>query len=115
MKKHTVNVYDSIPNANRRNDILHHIQKYIREEYKHKYGVPYLYGLDEGMSPVVPAQNNGYDCGVFVCQYAKVVVRGVRFNFRSKDMQVIRRTMIWEIAVGSITWDHISSDLVNYG
>ena len=67
------------------------------------------------MSPEVPAQNNSYDCGVVVSQYAKAVIRGMGFNFRSRDMQVIRRTMIWEIAMGSITWDHINSDLVNYG
>jgi len=112
---HSLNVYDSIPSPQRKSDILQRVRKYIRDEHRSKRGVPYPYGLDEGQSPVVPPQNNGHDCGVFVCQYAKAVVQGMGFNFCSKDMPVIRRTMIWEIVVGSISWDHVNSDLVNYG
>jgi sentrin-specific protease 1 len=100
VRKHTLNVYDSIPNEGRKFDILHHVRAYIREEHKSKHGLPYPYALNEDSVPDVPLQTNGFDCGVFVCQYVKAIVRGVRFNFRSKDMQIIRRTMIWEIAHG---------------
>ena len=113
--RHTLNVYDSIPNPQRKRDILQTLRKYIRDEHRAKLGVPYPYGLDEGLSPVVPPQNNGHDCGVFVCQYAKAVIQGAGFHFRSKDMQVIRRTMIWEIVMGSISWDHVNPDLVPFG
>jgi len=112
--RHTLNVYDSIPYPQRKKDILQHLKKYIRDEHRVKRSVSYPYGLDEGLSPEVPSQNNGHDCGVFVCQYAKAVIQGAGFHFRSKDMQVIRRTMIWEIVTGSISWDHVHPDLVSY-
>jgi hypothetical protein len=115
VRKHTLNVYDSIPNEGRKFDILHHVRAYIREEHKSKHGLPYPYALNEDSVPDVPLQTNGFDCGVFVCQYVKAIVRGVRFNFRSKDMQIIRRTMVWEIALGSIMWDHVNPDLMNAG
>jgi hypothetical protein len=115
VRKHTLNVYDSIPNEGRKFDILHHVREYIREEHKSKHGLPYPYALNEDSVPNVPLQTNGFDCGVFVCQYVKAIVRGVRFNFRSKDMQIIRRTMIWETAIASISWDHVNPDLMNAG
>ena len=113
--RRTLNVYDSIPCPQRKKSILYHLRKHIRDEYRAKRGVPYPYGLDEGPSPDVPAQNNSFDCGVFTCQYAKAILQGVGFHFCSKDMQVIRRTMIWEIVMANISWDHVNPDLMNAG
>ena len=45
-----------------------------------------------------PQQENGYDCGVFTCQFLASLARGEEtFNFCQADMGYIRRRMIWEI------------------
>ena len=45
-----------------------------------------------------PQQENGYDCGVFTCQFMEAISRGEEnFNFSQQDMPYLRRRMIWEI------------------
>jgi sentrin-specific protease 1 len=45
-----------------------------------------------------PQQENGYDCGVFTCQFLETLSRGEEtFNFTQGDMPYLRRRMIWEI------------------
>jgi sentrin-specific protease 1 len=50
----------------------------------------------------IPRQNNSYDCGVDVCQYAYCISRAVAFNFKQKDMFKIRRIMQEELATGQL-------------
>ncbi|KAI3644906.1 hypothetical protein MP228_011070 [Amoeboaphelidium protococcarum] len=44
-----------------------------------------------------PQQTNGYDCGVFVCQYAKFIAFGIPFNFGQHDIDDIRTLMLLEL------------------
>lgn len=46
-----------------------------------------------------PQQYNGFDCGIFTCQFLEYLSRGKEspFNFTQKDMPYIRKRMIWEI------------------
>merc|ERR1711864_32071 len=44
-----------------------------------------------------PQQENGSDCGVFVCQVAEHLTRGELLSFGQKDVPYFRRKMIWEI------------------
>jgi sentrin-specific protease 1 len=115
VRRGTLNVYDSIPSPERKKTVLRRLREHIREEHRIRRGAPYPYGLDEASSPVVPIQNNSHDCGVFTCQFAKAILQGAGFHFCSKDMPVIRRTMIWEIVMLSISWDHVNPDLMNAG
>jgi sentrin-specific protease 1 len=47
---------------------------------------------------ITPQQENGYDCGVFTCQFFERLSRGEEyFNFTQADMPYLRRLMIWEI------------------
>jgi sentrin-specific protease 2 (axin associating molecule) len=115
VRRRTLNVYDSIPSPERKKTVLRLLRNHIRDEHRIKRGVPYPYGLDEGPSSVVPTQNNSHDCGVFTCQFAKAILQAAGLHFCSKDMQVIRRTMIWEIVTASISWDHVNPDLMNAG
>ena len=115
VKRGTLNVYDSIPSPERKKIVLRLLRNHIRDEHRIKRGAPYPYGLDEGPSSVVPTQNNSHDCGVFACQFAKAIIQAAGLHFCSKDMQVIRRTMIWEIVTANISWDHVNPDLMNAG
>jgi len=44
-----------------------------------------------------PRQENGSDCGVFLCQVAEYLSRGEPLDFGQKDVAYFRRKMIWEI------------------
>jgi Ulp1 family protease len=41
----------------------------------------------------IPQQDNNFDCGVFVCTYAKFLCLKINFNFQQTDMQEIRSLM----------------------
>jgi sentrin-specific protease 1 len=50
------------------------------------------------LQDVTPQQENGYDCGVFTCQFLEALSRGEEaFRFTQQDMTYLRRRMIWEI------------------
>ena len=45
-----------------------------------------------------PQQENGYDCGVFTCQFLESLSRGEeQFAFTQANMPYLRRKMVWEI------------------
>ena len=51
----------------------------------------------------IPQQENGFDCGVFVCQFAERLSRRAPFDFTQADMPAIRVRMIEEIVAGRLT------------
>ena len=52
--------------------------------------------------PDVPQQTNGYDCDVFLCQYAESISRRMHPSFTQNDMPSLRRNMVWEIMKGRL-------------
>ena len=52
--------------------------------------------------PHVPKQENGFDCGVFVCQMAERLSRRSEFDFDQSQMPAIRIQMIEQIVAGEI-------------
>lgn len=51
-----------------------------------------------------PQQENGYDCGVFSCQYMECLSRGADFDFDQTNMPYLRQRMILEIVRGKL-WE----------
>ncbi|UKK02485.2 ulp1 peptidase [Theileria orientalis] len=47
--------------------------------------------------PYAPSQKNTYDCGVFVCQYAKSITFGTGFGFAKESSAYLRNALIHEI------------------
>ena len=45
----------------------------------------------------IPLQSNGYDCGVFVCLYAKYLAEKSAFSFNQQDIPAIRKQMVNEL------------------
>ena len=52
--------------------------------------------------PDAPQQTNGYDCSVFVCQYAESISRRMHPSFTQNDMPSLRRNMVWEVMKGRL-------------
>ncbi|XP_043270475.1 sentrin-specific protease-like [Venturia canescens] len=50
----------------------------------------------------IPRQTNGYDCGVFVCMYARNEIFGGEMDFTQNDMPQVRQRMMRELQAGNI-------------
>lgn len=51
---------------------------------------------------LTPAQQNGYDCGVFTCVIAEYRARGAELTFTQADMAYFRRRLAYEILTGRL-------------
>jgi sentrin-specific protease 1 len=96
-RRRRVESYDSM-NMDRR-DICKLLRAYLDAEHRNKKKKPFDFtGWEDHTIPDVPQQENGYDCGVFTCQFLASLARGEEtFNFCQANMGYIRRRMIWEI------------------
>ena len=56
----------------------------------------------------IPKQTNGYDCGIFVCEYAEKLSRKENFNFTQKDTDFIRERIKTEIMLGTLIPDPLN-------
>ncbi|KAH7918362.1 cysteine proteinase [Leucogyrophana mollusca] len=82
-----------------RQQVFKTLRQYIDLEHRNKKKQPFDFTGWEDYDPEdTPQQENGYDCGVFTCQFLESLSRGEEFfNFTQKDMPYLRRRMIWEI------------------
>ena len=75
-------------------------------------GCLYLVSLQDWLTDLLtaqttPQQENGFDCGVFTCQFLETLSRGEEyFKFSQKNMPYLRRRMIWEIGNATLRDDH---------
>ncbi|KAI0271549.1 hypothetical protein BC834DRAFT_449038 [Gloeopeniophorella convolvens] len=85
----------------RRQDVFDLLREYVKLEHLNKKSKPFDWTDWVDYSPRdTPQQENGYDCGVFTCQFLEAISRGMDspFNFTQRNMAYLRRRMIWEIA-----------------
>ena len=63
-----------------------------------------------------PYQQNGYDCGVFLCQYAERVARRSPLNFSQKDLDSVgaRERMTQELLEGRLNPEWRMANWVNF-
>ncbi|PPQ98266.1 hypothetical protein CVT26_013534 [Gymnopilus dilepis] len=89
--------YDSMNMAKER--VFKALRRYVNDEHMNKKKKPFDFtGWTDWAPETTPQQENGYDCGVFTCQFLESLSRGEEnFNFSQKDMRYLRRRMIWEI------------------
>ena len=52
--------------------------------------------------PDIPAQNNAFDCGVFLLTFSKYLVYNKEFNFSNDDMPDIREDIKIELGSSKI-------------
>uniref|UniRef100_A0A915D6N8 Ubiquitin-like protease family profile domain-containing protein n=1 Tax=Ditylenchus dipsaci TaxID=166011 RepID=A0A915D6N8_9BILA len=51
----------------------------------------------------IPKQDNGYDCGAFICQLAERISHGAPIDFLQDDMEGMRKKMVSEILGGELS------------
>jgi sentrin-specific protease 1 len=75
------------------------LRKYVEEEHLTKKNAPIdLSDWEDYSNPKTPQQSNGFDCGVFTCQFIECLSRkDGHFDFAQTNMKYMRRKMIAEI------------------
>ena len=97
----TVNYFDSLINQ-RVHSRAPRIFKLYMEKYYRDRGENVTFKIR--IRGDAPKQENGYDCGVFLCQYAERVARRSSLNFNQKDLDLAgaREMMTQELLEGRI-------------
>lgn len=87
-----------------RNNVFKHLRYYLDAEHKNKKKKPFDFeGWEDYILEDTPQQENGFDCGVFTCQFLEALSRGLEtFDFTQDDMPYLRRRMIWEIGLAHL-------------
>ncbi|NXP27675.1 SENP2 protease, partial [Scytalopus superciliaris] len=98
VRKKTIQYFDSL--GQKGDGICTTLLQYLQEESKEKrkLELPASEWTLHSMRPwEIPQQNNGSDCGVFVCKYADYISRDKPITFTQEHMPYFRRRMVWEI------------------
>jgi len=105
-KDKRVESYDSMGMAKEK--VFTHLRSYINAEHINKKKKPFDFTDWKNWAPdSTPQQENGFDCGVFTCQFLETLSRGEEsFRFSQKNMPYLRRRMIWEIGNATLRDDH---------
>lgn len=96
-RRKRIESYDSM-NLDR-HQVFKALRSYLDSEHRNKRKKPFDFTGWQNHNPEdTPQQENGYDCGVFTCQFLESLSRGQEeFQFSQRDMAYLRRRMIWEI------------------
>jgi len=91
-------------------DFQMNILNNLREDYfkplHHKYekSCPEI-SLKVLLPPEIPAQNNGYDCGVFLLAFAKCILTKQEFDFCGEDMLEFRNIIREEMESQNVSFN----------
>ncbi|KIY51367.1 cysteine proteinase [Fistulina hepatica ATCC 64428] len=103
-RRKRIESYDSMGMP--RKHVFTHLREYLDAEHRNKKKKPFDFTGWEDCSRMcnnysmqdIPQQENGFDCGVFTCQFLEALSRGEeQFSFTQEDMPYLRRRMVWEI------------------
>ncbi|KAK0591108.1 hypothetical protein LWI29_035672 [Acer saccharum] len=117
LKEGKVNLYDSLCDRNGKSDrlkdipgLLYLLPSILKHSgyYEHMKMPPHTSPFTaENIEPtILPQQDDGYNCGAFVCKYAELILFGFSLSslmdmFGQKDIPTIRQAMALEIFVNS--------------
>jgi hypothetical protein len=94
-----IEYYDSLGGKGRH--VLYNIRRYYRAEWKrvHRSDI----NLQVLLRRHIPRQENGVDCGAFVCMYARCRMEQIQW-VRASGMNTVRQMMLHEILAGRILY-----------
>lgn len=96
-RRKRIESYDSMGIT--RENVFKLLRSYLDSEHRNKKKKPFDFtGWENYVLEDVPLQENGFDCGVFTCQFLEALSRGEEtFRFKQANMPYLRRRMVWEI------------------
>lgn len=97
--KKTICYYDSLQRKGDASRCIKEISRYLCREHRTKLGTDLP--LADWTYPIVnpPVQNNGMDCGVFVCTFSEYLCRGAEFNFDYTHIVSFRQLILYELTI----------------
>uniref|UniRef100_A0A8C3XH24 SUMO specific peptidase 2 n=1 Tax=Cyanoderma ruficeps TaxID=181631 RepID=A0A8C3XH24_9PASS len=98
LREKTIKYFDSL--GQKGDHICKTVLKYLEEESKERRNIELTateWTLHSMATEEIPQQNNGSDCGVFVCKFADFISRDKPIIFTAEHMPYFRRKMVWEI------------------
>ncbi|NXD28990.1 SENP2 protease, partial [Spelaeornis formosus] len=98
LRKKTIKYFDSL--GQKGNHVCKTVLNYLKEESKEKRNIELTdseWTLHSMGREEIPQQNNGSDCGVFVCKFADFISRDKPIIFTREHMPYFRKKMVWEI------------------
>merc|ERR1739842_125214 len=100
----TVNYFDSLERERIFSPGPRVVKRFMEKHYKDR-GETVTFKMKRRKD--APLQENGYDCGVFLCQYAERIARRSTLNFSQKDLYLAdaRERMTQELLEGRINPD----------
>merc|ERR1739838_1007219 len=100
----TVNYFDSLEFERIYGQGPKRVKEFMEKHYKDR-GETVTFRMKRRQD--APLQENGYDCGVFLCQYAERIARRSTLNFSQKDLYLAdaRERMTQELLEGRINPD----------
>ncbi|KAB5594097.1 Ulp1 peptidase [Ceratobasidium theobromae] len=102
-RKKRIEYHDSM--GRKRGKVYKYLRDYLSKEHKDKKKKDFDFtGWEDYFDDNAPQQENGYDCGVFSCQYMECLSRGADFDFDQTNMPYLRQRMILEIVRGKL-WE----------
>ena len=119
--KQTLSLYDSMrEKVNGRGGVyLQNLLNYLKAEHeiKHQSPLPSTWRINPtGQTEDtvltdgrIPNQENGDDCGVFTCMFAKHIAIKKPFTFKQADIQLIRLQMEREFRTGRLESESVSA------
>ena len=79
------------------------MEKYLQDEFQDKKSDTFDFGdWSTVLRTDCPTQQNGYDCGMFVCKFTDYLSDGLDLDFSSQDMVFFRERLYADILQGSI-------------
>ncbi|NWI06938.1 SENP2 protease, partial [Tichodroma muraria] len=98
LREKTIKYFDSL--GQKGDHICKTVLKYLEEESREKRNIELTaseWTLHSMGTEEIPQQDNGSDCGVFVCKFADFISRDKPIIFTPEHMPYFRRKMVWEI------------------
>ncbi|GAW83714.1 sentrin-specific protease 1 [Plasmodium gonderi] len=107
IKEKKIKLYDSLNMPNKK--FFEYMKRYIVDEMRDKKQKEldvsaWEYNKDGRSEAGIPYQENGYDCGVFTCMFAKCLSFNRNFDFSQRDIKEIRMKMVYEISQGCLVF-----------
>mmetsp|Transcript_34463 Transcript_34463/g.89264 ORF Transcript_34463/g.89264 Transcript_34463/m.89264 type:complete len:543 (+) Transcript_34463:293-1921(+) len=103
MKKKRIQYFDSMCGGGGGGGALGHLKSYLENEYKRQNDGKdgdFSEWVEEGVA--VPQQQNGYDCGVFVCTMMYYVAKDLPFDYTQENMGEVRKALVYYILKGKL-------------
>ncbi|GBG27945.1 Sentrin-specific protease [Hondaea fermentalgiana] len=104
VKEKRIEYFDSLAGSGR--NCMTHVLRYLVDEFKDKHGgeldTTDWELIDHG--DAVPQQNNGSDCGVFLCTFCNYLSMAHELDFSAADMPYMRKRIAVDIIKAASTF-----------